>query len=232
VQPKKFGNNADKNQAIPEADPSLAERIEMLVTAVGGNSKAAKIAGVSTDTILNWKKAGSRLPLQEMLALAKEAGVTLDWIATGHDRRPDMSPPEQAGEDFVRIAVYGATAEDTLGELRFQPPTAFWRNWMNEASLVPESCALVMAQDDAMAPEISPGDMLLVDRTQQEMNKSGVYALLRRNAVLVRRVHVMVNGGAQLIPTNAQYEKEKLAAEAATNLIVAGRVRAVFKFID
>jgi transcriptional regulator with XRE-family HTH domain len=225
--------NDEKTSEQDEQKPRFEDRISKLIDMLGGPTRAATVLKRSRTTIDNWRSGSARISLEDAYSLTREAGVTLDWIlAADDDREANLLWKGNAGEDFVRIAVFSASSDETLNELNFQPPAAFLRSWLNEARIAPETCAVVMVQDDAMAPEISPGDMLLVDRSKQEINKSGVYALLRRNAVLVRRVQVMVDGGLQLIPTNTLYDREKLAADRTASLAVAGRVRAVFKFVD
>lgn len=198
----------------------------------GGRDKAAKIVGRSVNSMDNWRKDGSALRLIDALTLAKEAKVTLDWVATGHDRRPDLPPLEGAEADYVRIEVYGAGEDNALAKLSFQPPAAYWQGWLDEAGIAPETCAVVMVQDEGMAPEIGSGDMVLVDRARTAIESGGVYALVRQHAVLVRRVQVMVDGGVRIFPTNTLYKEETLTPEATANLSIAGRVRAVFRFVD
>lgn len=208
------------------------ERFAQLLQMVGGPGRAAKLLGRGATTIDNWRTGRSRVPFWDMLILADAAGVTLDWVATGHDRRPNLPPTEGAAVEYVRIEVYGAGDDNALTKLGFQPPAAYWRGWLDEADIAPETCAVVMVQDEGMAPEIGSGDMVLVDRARTAIESGGVYALVRQRAVLVRRVQVMVDGGVRIFPTNTLYKEETLTPEAAASLPVAGRVRAVFRFVD
>lgn len=73
------------------------ERVALLVELVGGLSRAAALAEVSPATISNWRKPGATLQIDGVLALCLEAGVSLDWLATGHMVRPDLvGQPEEA----------------------------------------------------------------------------------------------------------------------------------------
>lgn len=84
---------------ITSDDLARYERVALLVEWVGGLARAAEIARVTTSTINNWRKKGAALPVDGMLLLCTEAGLSLDWIATGHMIRPDLATePGQAPE--------------------------------------------------------------------------------------------------------------------------------------
>lgn len=75
------------------------ERVSLLVEWVGGLARAAEIAQVTSSTINNWRKEGATLPVDGMLLLCQAAGLSLDWVATGHMIRPDLATePGQAPE--------------------------------------------------------------------------------------------------------------------------------------
>lgn len=69
---------------------SVNERVSLLVDLAGGLTAAARLAKVTSDTVNNWRKPGARLPLHGVLPLCVAAGVSLDWLATGHMVRPDL----------------------------------------------------------------------------------------------------------------------------------------------
>lgn len=48
---------------------------------VGGVGPAARIAGVSRSTIVNWRKPDANQPIEGLIALATAARVSLDWVA-------------------------------------------------------------------------------------------------------------------------------------------------------
>ncbi|MEO8757080.1 MAG: hypothetical protein ABI398_04925 [Devosia sp.] len=70
---------------VNDAALSQDERIARLVSAVGGPVKAAAIVGKTRTHIDNMRKAGAPLRLDDVLALANEAGVSLEWVATGRE---------------------------------------------------------------------------------------------------------------------------------------------------
>ena len=88
-------------QRLPAAsDSQRHERVGQLVELVGGLQRAAEITAAHPDTVNKWRRPGAKLPLDGMLRLCEAAGRTLDWLATGHDTRPDL----RAGEGVVTPA--------------------------------------------------------------------------------------------------------------------------------
>ena len=86
------------------------ERIAALVSAVGGPVRAAALLGKTRTHVDNMRKAGAPLRLEDVLVLARESGVTLDWVATGQAVRPDLRGLADAGSggfdalpNFVRL---------------------------------------------------------------------------------------------------------------------------------
>lgn len=69
---------------------TFEERFAQLAAMAGGAVKAAELCGVSRNTFYLWGKGETRMPLEAALKLAEAAGVTLDWVATGWDRRPGL----------------------------------------------------------------------------------------------------------------------------------------------
>ena len=55
------------------------ERIAALVTAVGGPVRAASLIGKTRTHVDNMRKAGAPLRLEDVLILAREAGVGRCW---------------------------------------------------------------------------------------------------------------------------------------------------------
>jgi hypothetical protein len=211
---------------------SREQRVEHLIGLVGGPGKAAAALGVTTAALRKWVTGKARLPFEEMLLLAEEAGVTLDWIATGYDRRPSLPPTAGgAAANFVPVEFYGVNPDNTLCTLRHLTPLAFRRAWLEEIGITPTSAMLIIARDDAMAPEIERDDIMLVDSEAKRVMDGGVYVLTRVGAQLVRRTQVMVEGTVALIPTNPTYREERVHAESTRNLPIAGQVRAIVKLL-
>jgi DNA-binding transcriptional regulator YdaS (Cro superfamily) len=211
---------------------SLEQRVAQLINMLGGQYNVARMMGRAPGSVNNWRKSAERMSMRDMLVLAREAGVSLDWLATGYDRRPDLPTP--AGADmgeFVRVSFYGPNPDDSWCELGRGPPVSFRRSWLGELGIDPTSAMLILARDDAMAPEIERDAIILADRQVKRVMDGGIYVLARAGAQLLRRTQVMVDGTVVLIPANATYKEERVPAEQAGTLPIAGQVRAIVKLV-
>lgn len=216
---------------------SRHERIAMLVEMVGGQGPAAKLAQVSHDTVNNWRKPGSRVPLEGMLALAVAAGVSLDWIATGHQVRPDMADATVAivgthlGNelaDFTRLTM--------IGDEIIQPPAAadavaltgiaVSRTWLKAAfDLSPDTARFAKVTDDGMAPRISVGSIAIVDMREQPL-RSGFYLARLGEELLARRLYRMPDGNFELVADadgNWRYQLQPAALPELRPIVWAGQ---------
>ncbi|MEQ1696987.1 MAG: S24 family peptidase [Hyphomicrobiaceae bacterium] len=212
--------------AIAAYELTLEQRIAQLVEMVGGQMRAAEIAGVSRTAIHKWRNGQARIPIAEMLLLARAAGVSLDWIATGYDRRPDL-PASSAG-GFKVLYRYEASLSGKMIEIADNGGTdlALRETWLKEMGMRLDTTGVFEVRDDAMVPTIPEGSLLIADRSVTALTRSGIYAIIGANGIAVRRAQVMLDGTVKLIADNPRYEPEVLSAQAAGLLRIAGRVRA------
>ncbi len=212
----------------------IHERITHLVEVVGGQGKAAEIAGVSRASIDNWRKPGAKVPFDGMLKLAQAAGISLDWMATGDeayiDSRSENSPRlmQTWAGSFALVPVYEAEAGAGPGLVPVSERTsgalAFREEWLRRVGVSEASSGLVTAVGDSMAPTIPDGATMLVDMSAREIRSGYIYVLSQEGAVLVKRLQVKIDGSVILISDNPLYENEVIDAAMVDQLNVAGRV--------
>lgn len=191
---------------------SLEERIAQLVAMVGGPVKAAAILGKTRTHIDNMRKANAPLRLDDALALARDAGVTLDWVATGYHVRPDLADHAElddasAGKfgslpGFARllplkpetVAAGGRSIE------RWTPSDiAVSAQWLNNAfGLTADTARYAEAGDAGMAPLIGKGTLLIVD-TRPTKPRTGLYLVGVGDELLARRLNRLPGGSADLV---------------------------------
>lgn len=178
------------SMGTPGFSLSLQERIGMLVAMVGGPVKAAHITGRTRSTIDNIRKPDAALRLDDMLALATAAGVSLDWVATGYQWRPDL-----LGKPSVGPSELEAIQPLVEGEsLTLALPTSV----LAGLGLSVETARVARADDDGMAPSIRKGAMLIVDIRPAKI-RSGLYLLWDGEEHLARRLMRSPRGTAELL---------------------------------
>lgn len=98
--------DGEGGSAVPGSEPEVgsAERVQRLVQIVallGGNRKAARLSGVPLST-LNGYLAGGGMKLVSAAALARAAGVRLEWLVSGQGpMTPSVLGSMQAGDELA-----------------------------------------------------------------------------------------------------------------------------------
>jgi phage repressor protein C with HTH and peptisase S24 domain len=204
----------------------MAQLIEM----VGGTGDAAEIADVSRDTINNWRKEGAAVPLQKALLLAQAAGVSLDWVATGHQVRPDLPTglPAGNGDGFAlipRLEVQASAGYGVISEREdVRALVAFRRDWLRQRGINPQTAFLLTARGDSMEPTIRDGDSLLGDSSIDRIVDNGIYIFVYAGTVMLKRLHIGLGGAVTMISDNPLYPRETIPKDRLEDLQVRGRV--------
>lgn len=186
--------------------------------AMGDNSarSIARKAGIS-DSTLRSILAGSRPTVDNLVALARALGVTLEWLATGDDSRRD-SPSTGARVPFYEAldALVAAAPPNDAIEL----PSGFVRNRLRcQEGLL----AAAEVAGDAMAPTLRDGDLALIDMSIDSIARDDIYVLSFEGAIHLSRVQ---RSGAALIvlADNPAYRAWTIEATRTAGVRVAGRV--------
>lgn len=80
-----FEQQKEHGTKVPSYTHELGDRIATLVSELGGLKDASEYAGVSDETLANWRDGRSKPNFFGMWGLAKATGRSLDWLATGSD---------------------------------------------------------------------------------------------------------------------------------------------------
>ena len=152
---------------------------------------------VTRGAVGNWE-LGKGVKLANLIAIAEKYGVSLEWLVMG---RGTMFPPPERPEvgpgfsdAFGLIDAYdqrvsaGPGAFVTVGgEPMYQ--LAFRREWLRTITLAPErSLVILFADGDSMEPTIRPGDSMLVDTSQTNPRRDGIFVIRWDGWLNVKRV--------------------------------------------
>lgn len=193
-------------------DDGLGKRIR---TAMGDESarSIARRAGIS-DSTLRSILSGSRPTVDNLAALARALGVSLDWLATGTDAGLARG---------VRVPVYAGM--DALAEDAPPIDTLILPENLTHAHLRCGDGAIVAAKvgDDAMTPSFAEGDLALVDRACGRIAHDGLYVMAFEGTALLRRIQ---RSGAALIveADNPAFRAWTIEAARVAEVRVVGRV--------
>jgi phage repressor protein C with HTH and peptisase S24 domain len=227
-----------------EGSNSAAERSQrahLVAERAGGMAALARKSDVALATlhrVLN----GGEMKAGVMVAIARAAGVRLEWLATGSGSMlPDGSglaeetaafsagQARQAPEGGVLIPRYEARASAGIGTT-LDPGWAV-EKVMFSAEFIrtklrrnPEHLALIECSGDSMEPALRDGDELLVDTSATEPRSGPIYILRVGGALLAKRVQPRMDGTVMILSDNPRYPPEVITPSEATPLDVVGEV--------
>jgi phage repressor protein C with HTH and peptisase S24 domain len=196
--------------------------------------------GVSPSAFRKWLKGEAEPSRERLVALANATGVSIAWLVTGEGPEPDFVAPPGAGRrarpraeshemDATQFALLPRTPETEGAVLPPDPALtgfmALRHDWIRATfGLEPRQMAMQTAIGESMAPTINSGDLLLIDTTQQDLGRFGIYAIDVNGNHLVKRVQRRLDGGLLLISDNPRYVTESLTADQARAVKVLGQV--------
>ncbi|MBF0251145.1 MAG: hypothetical protein HQL35_11015 [Alphaproteobacteria bacterium] len=89
---------------VPGYTPELGTRIAQAIEGVGGLKAAARIVGVSDESLAQWRDGRARPSFFGLQHLASAAGVSMDWLATGEEPEKD-APVTGAALSKIDLAL-------------------------------------------------------------------------------------------------------------------------------
>ena len=220
--------------SIPDTSTEgLKRRLERISRIVGSVNALAKTASVPQSTIRKYFIKGEA-PSTAIIALAKAAGVRPEWLLTGSEplwlEAPNIDDEMVATDDVAFIPLYHARGKATPGanlksfaELVDHLP--FKRSWLRRyLDAASESLASLFVDGDSMEPVLRSDDMILIDLTDLSV-REGLYALIRGQEFLVKRLQTAASGQIKIVSANKSYKPLLVpASEIGDQMSIVGRV--------
>ncbi len=224
-------------------------RISATIALAGGPSEAARRAGVTLATLSRWKKGDADPSRTNLVALAKAAGVSVGWLATGEGAMPQEN--EQAAQSHQAIPAPWS-AHDTLGnpvdleEFVFVPrynlqasaghgactdgekpvfTMAFRKYWItNYLHADPKDLSVISVKGDSMEGVLNDRDVILINRADNKPGH-GLFVLRINGDLVVKRVQTVPGGKLKVSSANEAYEPFEVDLNRPTDdFEVMGRV--------
>ncbi|MBA1443774.1 MAG: helix-turn-helix transcriptional regulator [Chromatiales bacterium] len=213
----------------------LADRIKQCADMAGSGDALAQKAAIPRRTLETYLSGQSEPKTSRLVAIAKAADVSVEWLATGEGpKRPDEigEAPAQydltPGADFALVPVYDVIASAGHGAAIDQEQTvsqiAFRKDWLRVEGLSAKGLAAISAHGDSMVPTIQPGALLLVDSTQRTISNDSIYIVRRSEHLYAKRLQQMLDGSVCVISDNKIYKEEVISSSGLGNLDIIGRV--------
>lgn len=231
----RLSSKSGRGRKVKEAEASdFAFRVR---EAIGSKSKTAlaKTVNVSRSALYEWAEGKSRPSLQKTVALAKAAGVSVEWLATGEGAMEKgaeaalLRSPEEIANSFLvpRYDVRAAAGHGAIVESeQVVDHLAFKLDWIRRTlhPSNPKNLVLISAIGDSMEPEIKSGDLLLIDVGDAIIRDHAIYALAFNGQLVVKRLQRRRDGAVLIISDNPVYKTEEVPPHEVASLRVVGRV--------
>lgn len=207
----------------PDIDPAIGRRLTEWRHAKGlPIGDLASRIGASIDYVEEIEN-GARAAKPALLSALERLGLDPDWLMTG---AYPAATVDIGGAAFAQIRMLdaqlsagpGVTASDeVIGNL------AFRADWLRREGISPGAASLVRVAGESMEPTLLDGALVLVNHSQKDPVRKGVFALRIGEDVMVKRLHLQ--SGALLIQSdNPAYEGRVLIGDDIAQVEVIGRV--------
>lgn len=221
-------NKTVEQNSDPAGDQTaFRARIEELVRELGGEREIERRAGLAPGIVGHYRRKADPTR-QRLVKLAKGAGVSLQWLATGEGPKT----PGEPADGYVMVPRYDVKAAAGPGAMihneQIVDYLAFRSEWVRgklgfRGANPAESLALVEAVGDSMTPRIDDGDLLLVNHADREFRNGAIYVVEIDEALMVKRIerrdsHIVLHSD------NQRYASQTLSVADSRKLRFIGRV--------
>ncbi len=169
-------------------------------------------------------KHKNQVPNRWIVTLARELNLNADWLARGHgspylEAQSETTLPTQIKRVEPRLDPDGNfLASKNKGARTLRMDTDF----LAELGSAEDMVALDV-REEAMHPEIRPGDMVLVDQSIQAIHPNRIHALGIQEEVVLRRLEWLPHR-TLVYADNANHPSRELQASEWEAVRLLGRV--------
>ncbi len=187
------------------------------------------------ESLLRKYLSGTTPGADKLLAMAKAAEVSLDWLVTGEEtsnqaiKQPDnnySNDPEW--NEYSKIPLYDVEVSaghgSHLNQEKIKDGIAFKKDWLLSKGFQEKNLATITAKGDSMEPNIKNGDILLVNLLNTSMADDGIYVLRYDGHLFAKRLQLMFNGELHIKSDNDTYTTQIVKPENTTDLQIIGKV--------
>lgn len=230
----KAENKETETLSSSHPEPESGKFSERLREAIGSQSVLAfsKECGIS-DSLVRKYLTGSLPGTDNLVAMARSAGVNIAWLAAGegHMRKEFSSAPAapQADDDkYAYVPLYDARCSAGNGAwnegAKIWTHLAFTRYSLQRKGLNPANLSAIQVNGDSMEPLLDDGDTVLIDHTRCSLEGEGIYVIHLDDHLYAKRLQRQFDGALHIISENKAYRDMVVPKEQLNELQIIGRV--------
>ncbi|WP_373100830.1 MULTISPECIES: XRE family transcriptional regulator [Pasteurellaceae] len=207
---------------------SFSERLRELIGNKSGRA-FAKEAGISYSTLHNYLTDTSLPTLDNLIALANYADVSVQWLATGQgDPKSTKANQDISGvtmvNSFSSINVSAGYGSFNEGVTQPDGQVPYSAELLHKLGVKPRHGAVFWADGVSMRPTIDDGDQMLVDLSKKEIKGDKIYLVQNGASVWVKRLKINWDGLELISDNKDEYPPIRLTQAEAEDLQVIGQV--------
>jgi phage repressor protein C with HTH and peptisase S24 domain len=208
-------------------DEEFGTRLRLIMQQFGSVADLARAVGVSDNAIYKWVTGRGNPGMLSLVNLAKAAGVSVEWLATGRGQ-PLKARPEVRLEPSANLAKpptvsprrpgnkAGLSSPQLVDYLNFKPE---WLKRIFNTEM--QDVALIEVVGDSMSPTIDDGDLVVADTRETRFKSDGIYVIRNGEDLSIKRVQREPDGKLTIRSDNQAYHTMTIAPNA---LNFVGRV--------
>ena len=211
----------------------IGEKIRILREDRGLSRKAfGDLTGLSEAKVQALEIGKQRVDHEALFNITTSLGVDANWLL-GVSLNPTsclIDDDHDVVSRFVPIPRFSVSASAGNGALvETEEATgayAFNVKWLSRRQLDPRSLAVISVRGDSMEPRLADGDLILVDRAQQDIADGTAFVLRLGSELLVKYVQRVAPSVISLISENRRYPPRELdlAMFGENDVQIIGRV--------
>jgi len=204
----------------------IKRRVRQVLDARGVNMKRASLEAELGETFVRDLLERDRDPSASKLRqLAQSLGVTLAWLVGDAD---DPGEPGAYG-DLITIPELDVRLSAGPGSfIEHENQVGIWqmsrRYLTDELRVNPVNLAVVEVTGDSMVPTLHSGDRVIIDHSDQNIGRPGVYAIWDSNATVVKRLEVVPYSDPPMIVLISDNKNHNQYTVPADQVQIIGRV--------
>jgi phage repressor protein C with HTH and peptisase S24 domain len=194
-------------------DEEFRRRLRLIMQQFGSVADLARAVGVSDNAIYKWVSGRGQPGMISLVNLAKAAGVSVEWLATGQGtpaKGKREAPAVSEPAEFVTMArniLRAGANRSSIQSSQIVDYLSFRNDWLHRViNTDPRSLVLVEAVGDAMAPTIDEGDLVLADLRESRFRHDGIYVFRTGGTLSIKRIQRQSDGMLLVRGDNAAYE--------------------------
>ena len=202
---------------------SFQSRLREIAKESGGNRALCEKSGVSERTFANWLSGASEPKVIGVAAVAKAAGVTIDWIVNGTLPKEQLGSHRHDHMDMMKIPwLSKEVSGQNFNVDRYMPFSSdFLANRLRQNDF-DQLCVLEVC-GDALHPTANNGDIALIDRTDTRL-ADGLVAFVFKGVISIKRIVNRLSGIEVVSDNYALYPPHLIGSDELDQLRVIGRV--------